>query len=94
MKLKTKTGEEIAKVKLNLGTDGLLHATALVGGKEIELPGVETSIAKEDGDLAAHIRVPGMVNLTMAVEAADIKALKGLMNKDALSFLMGAIFKG
>ena len=94
MELQTKTGQTVARVHLSGEKGKPLHAMLEMGGKKVELPGVDLSFTKEDGKLVGHVLVPGMTDCRLALEADDVKVLKGLMNKDALGFMMSAFLKG
>lgn len=93
MKLLTKDRKELADVSLSAPKGKPLVATINACGKTITAPGVELELTKEGTDLVAHVRIPGMVNFNVAVEPGDMSALKGLMSKDVLKFVMSTLFK-
>jgi len=93
VKLLSKTGEELARVDVQSGKGEPLSAKVTMGDMVIESPEVEMSLEKVGEDLVAHVRIPGMVNFAVAVEPADVGALKGMMSKDVLKFMMGAFFR-
>ena len=92
MRLQSKQGVDLATVTLFEG-NGALSAQVALGESKLTTPEVETSIKKVGSDLVAHIRVPGVANFNLVLEPSDIKALKGMMNKDAIGFMMSAFFK-
>ncbi len=92
MKVLTKKNEELAVIALSAEKDAPLKATITMGDKVIESPGVETGMTLVDGNLETAIRVPGMVNMKLVLEPADVKALKGLMSKDVIKFMMKSFF--
>ena len=94
MKLISKTGEELATVTIAAPKGEPIKAQVNMGDMSFETPGVESSIKRIDGNLDVSMRVPGMVNFRIAVEPKDVKALKGLMNKDAIKFMIGAFLRG
>jgi hypothetical protein len=92
MKLLTKENEELVNVSLSGGKDELLKAKIQIGALTLNSPGVETKMAKVDSGLQVSIRVPDLANFKIVLETADIKALKSMMNKDVLGFLMKSLF--
>lgn len=93
MKLESKKGAELASVCLSTTENKAMNAQIALGDIRFKTPEVQSTIEKRGKDLVAAIRVPGMVNFNLVLEPSDVKALKGLMSKDALSFMMGAFFK-
>ncbi len=93
MKLESKTGEELASVNLSTSDDKSLSAEVQLGDLRFKSPEVQSKIEKRDGNLVTSMRIPGMVNFNLVLEPSDVKALKGIMSKDALTFMMGAFFK-
>ena len=94
MKLISKTGEELATVAISAPKGEAIKAQVVMGDYEFTTPGVESSIKNIDGNLDVSMRIPGMVNFRIAVEPKDVKALKGLMNKDAIKFMIKAFLHG
>lgn len=92
MKVLTKKNEQLASIALAGGKDEPLKATITMGEKVIESPGVETDMTLVDGNLETAIRLPGMVNMKLVLEPADVKALKGMMSKDVIKFMMKSFF--
>ena len=90
MKVLTKDNEQLAGISLQAGKDKPLKATITVGDKVIESPEVQTAMTCVDGNLETAIRIPGMVNMKLVLEPEDVKALKGLMGKDVIKFMMKA----
>lgn len=93
MRLLSKTNEELARVDIVSGKGEPLAAKVTMGDTVINSPEVETRIEKVGDNLVAHVRIPGMVNFSVAVEPSDVGALKGMMSKDVLKFMMSSFFK-
>ena len=94
MKLVSKEGEVLASVAIDARKGQPLSAAIDVAGRTIQAPPVELDMTKEELGLAARVRVPNLVNFKVVLEPADIKSLKGLMNKDALTFMVKSLLKG
>ena len=92
MKVLTKNNEQLAGIALVGGKDAPLKATITVGDKVIESPEVQTAMTCVDGNLETAIRIPGLVNMKLVLEPEDVKALKGLMSKDVIKFMMKSFF--
>lgn len=92
MKLVSKTNEPLAEVKLTGGKNAPLKAHLEMADLSVDSPGVETAIQKVDSCLKVGIRAPEMVHFKVLLEPNDIKALKGLMNKDLIKFMLKAMF--
>lgn len=92
MQLLSKDNEPLATVTLTGDKGQPLQAQMQVGDTVITSPGIDVSIGKAQDGLEASMRIPGLVNFKIMLEKDDVKALKGLMNKDALGFLMKAMF--
>jgi len=43
-------------------------------------------------DLETTIRIPGVVNFKLLLEPDDVKAMKGMMGKDVVKFMMKSFF--
>lgn len=92
MLLLSKEDEKLAAITLSGGKEQPFCATVQLGQTTLNSPDVDLSIVKGDGGLEARIRVPGVANFKVLLQKEDVKALKGLMNKDALGFFMKAMF--
>lgn len=92
MKLLSKSNEELVDVELEGGKAEPLKAHICIGDLSFNSPDVETEITKVDNDLQVSIRIPGLVNFKLLVEPDDVKALKGMMSKDVLKFMMKSFF--
>ncbi len=94
MKLISKDGEVLAGIALEARKGEPVNACIDVVGKTFQAPLTELSIGKEEDGLGVHVRIPGVVNCTLCLEAGDVAALKTLMNKDAIGFMVKALLKG
>lgn len=92
MLLLSKESEQLASVTLSGGKGEPMSARVQVGEAVISSPDLDVSIGKAEGGLEVRVRVPGAVNFKVLLEKEDVKALKGLMNKEALGFFMKALF--
>lgn len=93
MKLLSKTGEELVGIDIAAGKGEPLKADVTMGDTVIHSPELEVNIEKVGSDLVANVRIPNMVNFSVAVEPKDVGALKSLMSKDVLKFMMSSFFK-
>lgn len=92
MKLESKTGTELASMQIDAPSKNALQTKIAIGDIVVNAPETQCNIEKRGDNLVAHIRIPGMVNFNMVVEPADVKAMKSLMSKDVLKFMMKAFF--
>jgi hypothetical protein len=94
MKVLTVAGEELVGVTLKDNKNGSL--TSVVDAPSLGVSvtnNMELRMERSGKNLLAHVRVPGMVKLDLMMEPSDIAAFKGALNKDVISFFLGAIFK-
>lgn len=92
MKVLSKENEQLVDVSLQGGKDVPLKATIAIGDTVINSPEVETVMTRVGDCLETAIRVPGAVNFKLMLEPSDIKALKGMMSKDVVKFMMKSFF--
>ena len=92
MKVLSKENEQLVDVALSGGKDAPLKAHVKMGEIEFDSPDVETSMACVGDDLETTIRIPGVVNFKLLLEPADVKALKGMMGKGVVKFMMKSFF--
>ena len=91
MKLLSTENEELAIISLQGNkNESSLGAEVNIGEMTFKT-NTEISMERTKEGLIAHIRVPGIVKFSLLVEQQDIKALKGLMNKDVLGFAVKSL---
>lgn len=73
----------------------ICQPTTTVGRYRIQGPDMGISISKApDGyGLLVSSQLPGLVGMDILIEQDDIKALKSLMNKDAMGFMVKAFIR-
>ena len=92
MKVLSKDGEQLVDVALNAPKGEPLTAHVEMGGVAFDSPGVETSMERVGDCLQASVRIPGMVNFKLLLEPDDVKAMKSMMSKDVIKFMMKSFF--
>ncbi len=92
MKVLSKENEQLVDVALTGGKDVPLKAHVTMGELSFDSPDVQTAMEKVGDNLETSIRVPGLVNFKLLLEPGDVKALKGMMGKDVLKFVMKSFF--
>lgn len=73
----------------------LCQPTTTLGGYRIQGPDVGISISKDanGNGLVVSTRLPELIGMDILIEQDDIKALKSLMNKDAMGFMVKAFIR-
>ena len=90
MKVFTKDGEQLAAIEMK--ADGnTIQPKITANGMTFFGPEVQLSTGKHEDGLAIHVIIPGKANMDLVMEKADVKALKGLMSREALGFFMKAL---
>jgi len=92
MKVLSKENEQLIDVALSGGKGVPLKAHVKMGEMEFDSPDVETSMARVGNDLETTIRIPGVANFKLLLEPEDVKAMKGMMGKDIVKFMMKSFF--
>ena len=92
MKVLSKENEQLVDVALAGGKNEPIKAQVNIGDMVIDAPDVETTMTRAGDCLETAIRIPGMLNFKLLLEPSDIKAMKSLMSKDVLRFMMKAFF--
>ena len=96
MRLVTDQGDVLATFALNpLDASGACRPVTVVGDYQVEGPTVDARIQKgDDGEgLVVSLGIPDLITLGIVIEKDDVKQLKGLMNKDAVTFMIKALMK-
>jgi hypothetical protein len=95
MKVLTVQGEELVDVDLKADKGKPLTSTVTVPLLKVRVTQeMELAMERVDAGLIAHMRIPGAVKFDLLIEPKDISGAKGLVNKDVIRFLIGAMFKG
>ena len=92
MKVLSKKDEQLVDVNLAGGKDAPLTAHVEIGDMSFDSPGVETKMTRVGKNLEATIRISGVANFKVLLEPKDVKALKGMANKDVIGFLLRSAF--
>lgn len=86
--------QEAASIDLQIdpGT-GMCRPMIDTLGYRISGPNVKIALVKDDSTdgLRLALELPDITNAAILVEKADVKKLKGLMNKDAIKFMVKAL---
>ena len=94
MKLLLGEGQELASLDFDLdASSGAMTPRIDALGYRIEGPQCRAALVKDDAvdGLRLNLELPGMMEGALVIEKADVKKLKGLMNKDALKFMVKAL---
>ena len=96
MRFVTDQGETLAT--FSLSTEGEAEGClpiSNIGPYQVEGPSMDLSIQKDpqDDGLLINLSLPDLITLGIVIEKEDVKQLKGLMNKDAVSFMIKAFMK-
>lgn len=90
MKVFTVDGEQLAAIEMK-AQGNTLEPIIKTNGMTINGPAVELSTGKHEDGLLVHVVVPGKAKMDIVMEKADVKALKGLMSRDAIGFFLKAL---
>ena len=95
MRFVTDQGETLAALSLSAESTGECLPTTTMGPYQVEGPRMDLSIQKdEEGDgLLVKVSLPDLIEMGIVIEKEDVKQLKGLMNKDAIGFMVKAFMK-
>ena len=96
MRFTTDQGETLATFALNpTDNSGTCRPVATAGDYRVEGPTVNASIQKDEGGegLVISLALPDLLTFGLVIEKDDVKQLKGLMNKDAVTFMIKAFMK-
>ena len=91
MKLLVNGNQEIASLDISVDSaSGLCKPAAFACGYRVEGPEAKMAFVsdKETGGLRLDMELPGVIGAALLVEKEDVKKLKGLMNKDAIKFVI------
>ena len=94
MKVLDSRNGEIANLEIKVdGKTGACRPEIKAGGYVIGGPDLTVSMSKdpETSGLLVDLDLAGLTKLKVLVSKDDIKGMKGLMNKDALSFMIKAL---
>lgn len=95
MKLLTANNEQLIDVDIQVDSkNGLCDPTMIVRDQiKVEGPQVQINLQKAPtgNGLLVQVGLPDLISFHIMIEKEDIKKLKGLMNKDALGFMVKAL---
>ena len=96
MRLVTDQGDTLASFSLGPeGDAGTCVPVTTVGAYRVEGPTMSARIQKDEGGdgLVLSLALPDLMTLGIVIEKDDVKQLKSLMNKDAVTFMIKALMK-
>lgn len=94
MKLIVNGNQELANVDLQIDADSkICSPTVDALGYRVSGPEMKAALVKDDATdgLKLMLELPGITDAAILVEKSDVKKLKGLMNKDAIKFMIKAL---
>lgn len=93
MKLLLNGTAELANLDFDINKEtGLCNPKIDALGYHIEGPAGKALLSSGDGEsLNLALELPDVCEITLAITKDDVKKLKGLMNKDAIKFMVKAL---
>lgn len=94
MKLLLNGDQELANLDLDVDTaTDVCNPRVEALGYRIEGPATKAALVKDEATdgLRLALELPGVAEVALVIEKTDVKKLKGLMNKDAIKFLVKAL---
>ncbi len=94
MKLLLNGDQELATIDLDVDSSSGVCLPKIDGlGYHVEGPAMEMSLVKDEetDGLRLNMALPGITAAALVIETEDVKKLKGLMNKDAMKFMIKAL---
>lgn len=94
MKLLLNGDQELANIDLQVDPDTNICKPVVEGlGYRISGPSAVMSLTKADDmdGLRLNLELPGVTAAAVILEKSDVKKMKGIMNKDAIKFMVKAL---
>ena len=94
MKLIINGDQDVADIDLQIDpSTGMCRPAVDAFGYRVSGPSVKMTLVKDDSTdgLRLALELPGITDAAILIEKADVKKLKGLMNKDAIKFMVKAL---
>lgn len=93
MRLLLNESQELAKLDFNIDSSGMLNPVIEGLGYRVTGPLSHAELVTDpaSGGLLFKLSLPDITDASILIEKEDIKKLKGLMNKDAVKFMLKAL---
>ncbi len=94
MKLLLNGDQELANIDFDIDRDtGMCMPKIDAIGYHVEGPEVNAALVRDEATdgLRLRLELPGVAEAALIIEKDDVKKLKGLMNKDAVKFMVKAL---